>query len=67
MIKMNEDRIFIEDFNDVVTISQDKVDLLFASYHLIIEGKKLQVAAFSRNEMILFGQILSVVFSYNDV
>lgn len=67
MIKMNEERIFIEDFSDVVTISQDKVELLFKTYHLIIEGKKLQVAAFSKTEMILFGQISSVVFSYNDV
>lgn len=62
-----EDRIFVEDFQDVIEISKECISLLFKQYELILKGEELQVVAFSKSEMILYGKILSVNFEYRNV
>lgn len=65
MIKGSNDRILIDGFLDVLVILDDFVMLLYPTYNLEIKGIGLKVAAFTKSELILFGQIMNVEFVYH--
>lgn len=67
MIKLMEDRLFADGYNDIISISEHKVQLKYKTHDIVIEGEKLKIASFSKHEMIVFGQMLSLVFLYHDI
>lgn len=62
-----EDRAHLDGFKDVLSIEKDKITLLYTKYELIIEGEELQINAFTKSELILFGKINAVLFVYRNV
>lgn len=64
MIRLTEDRAFIEGFNDVTSINEAKITFIYQHFNLDIEGKGLTVAAFSKHEMIIKGKLMTLSFHY---
>lgn len=64
MIRLSEDRAFIDGYQDVTSISEAKISFIYDKYNLLIEGKGLTVIAFSKHEMIIHGQMLTLSFQY---
>lgn len=66
MIKLTDDRLFIDGFNDILTIQNEELVFLYTKYDIKIEGEALQVISFSKSEMIIKGKITGVMFIYKD-
>lgn len=66
MIKLTNDRLFIDDFLDVLTIQQEEVIFLYKEYSIKVKGEALQVISFSKSEMIIKGKLLGVMFLYHN-
>lgn len=66
MIRLMENRMYIDSFNDVMEINDHSICFLYPTYKLQVKGKDLKVTAFTRQEMILFGTFLSLEFIYDN-
>lgn len=66
MIRLMENRAFIEGFNDVTTVNDAKISFIFEQYNLDIEGKELTILAFNKHEMIIRGKLLHLSFIYHN-
>lgn len=64
MIRLAEDRGFIEGFKDVTSINEGKIIFIYDQYDLEIKGEDLSITAFNKHEMIIKGKILMVSFAY---
>lgn len=64
MIRLTQDRAFIEGFKDVTSINEAKIMFIYDKFNLEIKGKDLSIAAFNKHEMIIHGKLMSLSFHY---
>lgn len=66
MIRLVENRLFIDGYLDVASIKDDTVTFLFKDYKLTIHGIHLKIVSYSKNEMIIHGLLKQITFDYHE-
>ncbi|MCI8271767.1 MAG: hypothetical protein HFG16_05585 [Erysipelotrichaceae bacterium] len=64
MITIDNQQIMVEHYKDVIHVASDEIHLRMKDRILMIRGKKLQVCALSRYEILIEGKLESVMFGY---
>lgn len=64
MIRLTENRAFIEGFKDVTSINEAKITFIYEKFNLEIKGKDLSIVEFNKHEMIIHGQLMTLSFQY---
>ncbi|NBK98127.1 MAG: hypothetical protein EOM50_08915 [Erysipelotrichia bacterium] len=64
MIRLAENRAYIEGFLDVTSINDTVIVFVYETYDLKVNGEKLTIHAFNKQEMIIFGKMLTLSFHY---
>lgn len=65
MIRLVEERLFIDGYLDVVSINEDTIIFAYKGYELEIQGNLLKVVSYSKSEMIIHGLLRSILFHYD--